>query len=159
LYHYDEPSLTADVRRCMITLPLRFLFPTVAGMLAEKDNIHQLPDWRETPGISDATVIVVETPILHGLPRGDSGFWNDTLALEDIDTEVDAYDLQRQPATRVSLENVFFEFSPLEMAGWELVEESGMRMDPLRGLWLLRQGSQLAFYLAFEILQPTEIEL
>ncbi len=159
LYDYDEPSLTADVRRCMITLPLRFLFPTIADMLAEKDSLHRLPDWHDTPGISDATVIVVETPILHGLPRGDSGFWNDTLVSQDIDTEVDAYDLKGQPAARVSLENVFVEFSPLEMAGWERVEQPGVRMDPLRGLWMLRKGSQLAFYLAFEILQPTQLEL
>jgi hypothetical protein len=78
---------------------------------------------------------------------------------QDIHIEVDAYDLKRQPAARVSLENVFFEFSPLEMAGWGRVEQPGVRMDTLRGLWLLRKGSQLAFYLALEILQPTQIEL
>lgn len=159
LYEYSDPQDTADVRRRMISLPLRLIFPTVAEIISDRSAKQELPDWLKRHPVSDATVILVESPVMHGLPRADTPYWNQGLLVCDISPSVDTFNISDQPAGQVSLENVFFEFSAMETGNWRNVEAPGVRMDPLRGLWLVRHESQFLVYFVFQILQPATVQV
>jgi hypothetical protein len=159
LYEYSDPQDTADVRRHMISLPLRLIFPTAAEIISEASAKEKLPDWSKHHPVSDATVILVESPIMHGLPRADTPHWNQGLLVCDISASVDTFNISDQPAGQVSLENVFFEFSAMEMGNWRNVEAPGVRKDPLHGLWLVRHDSQFLVYFVFQVLQPATVQV
>lgn len=61
--------------------------------------------------------------------------------------EVEALDYASGAGSQVSLKNVFVEFSPLDHAGWERVEQSGGEVQMLRAVWLVRDGSGFAIQL------------
>ena len=139
LYMPDRsPDDFEDLRQRMISLPPPLVFPTMAAEVRNDPERSHDPIWAR---LSEATRILMEGPVLYATPPIDSGFWNLGLLAGDLTPAAPLYDfVSGKIIGEGSLENVFFEFSPLENAGWERFEQPGNELSLTRGIWLLRDG-------------------
>ena len=90
----------------------------------------------------EATLMLLESPLMFVTPPAENDGWNQALLCQDISESVPAYDAKGEVTGQASLNNVFVEFSPLEDP-----DSSGGQLGRIRGAWLVRSGSEMAFNL------------
>jgi hypothetical protein len=97
--------------------------------------------------VNEATRILFEGPFLHWFLSYSPDMWNQAILAGDTSCQVDAL-LLTSETSRVPLTNAFMEFSPLENADWgHLTGKVDYNVQPLRAVWLVRDGSHFGFYL------------
>jgi hypothetical protein len=107
--------------------------------------------------LSDATILVVESPLRFITPPSDYDGWNQELLWGEISDGVAVFDKPSQPVGSTSLQNVFVEFSPLEAPGIGSPGAAHQELEVLRAAWLVRNGSGLGFSLFFQSLPSDRI--
>lgn len=135
-----------DIRqRIIVVRPLR-LYPSAVEEFSGR--LPEVPsEWVRSARLNDATAIVLESPLIFMTPPGNHPFWNQELLMSDLSASVEAFEAPTGATCgKVSLKNVFFEFSPLEKGGWESVEESVATIEVLRAVWLVREGKRLVLH-------------
>jgi FRG domain len=151
----------SDVDRRIIRIAPSLLLPalssgrgTMTPMFLAGSGTDQL--------LEKATGIVLQSPLCALTPPIDDITlpWNHTLLAGDAAKSIAAYDLQTgQMEDRVSLTNVFLEFSPLEKTGWERVETGGSSIVWQRGLWLLRESQEFEIRACFQTFSGSDSDL
>jgi hypothetical protein len=100
--------------------------------------------------LSDATILVAESPLRFILPPSDYDGWNQELLWGEVNDSVNVFDKTSHPVGATSLQNVFVEFSPLESPGIGSPDAAHQELGVLRAAWLVRNGSGLGFSLFFQ---------
>ncbi|MBA3916150.1 MAG: FRG domain-containing protein, partial [Acidobacteriales bacterium] len=90
----------------------------------------------------DATLLLLESPLMFITPPAENEGWNQALLCQDISDNVPVYNAAGQVTGQAALNNVFVEFSPLEDP-----DSSGGQLGRIRGAWLVRSGKEMAFNL------------
>lgn len=97
--------------------------------------------------VNEATRILLETPVLNWFLTYDADMWNQAILASDMSERVDALFPTSGPS-QMPLTNVFIEFSPLENTDWgHLTDRADYDVQPLRAVWLVRDGAHFGFYL------------
>jgi hypothetical protein len=122
-------------RNWIVSPPLLHRWVEGAAHNAPASDVIQL--------VAQAAPIILEAPMVFPYPPGDSDLWHQGLLASDIPDSCMTYNLATQlPEMAVPLNNVLFEFSPLEKSHWEKVVKDNAPMNVLRGVWLRRQPNQ-----------------
>jgi len=119
--------------------------------------IHrEIPELARRPADRAAapTVILLEAPMIHPRPPGDSKEWHHGLLWTDLPDRCPEYDLGgTTPIGTVALDDVLFELSPLENIGWERVIQRQSRIHAVRAVRIQRgRGGVLATVVRQELL-------
>lgn len=97
--------------------------------------------------LTAATPMILETPLLFTTAPADSNQWNQGILVSDMADNVETIDLATgQSSGPVDLTNVFLEFSLLERAGWERIENPNNKSDLIRAMWLMRNQNQFVVH-------------
>jgi FRG domain len=109
--------------------------------------VHRVIPELQTPPAHESppTIIQLEAPTFFTCAPGDSDQWHHGLLWTDVPDRCAEYQFGRdEPVGDLSLANVFFEFSLLEMIGWEqLVHKKIKGIELTRGVWLRRSGTTI----------------
>ena len=140
-YFYSSKTKREEIaRRAKFISPNPF-YPVV------EHSLSMNPSGSREFRFSEATRILFETPVFHWFLRYTPDMWNQAILAADISDEVDELGSTAQ-ARPVPLTNVYMEFSPLENTDWgHLTGETDFNVQPLRALWLVRDGSRFGLYL------------
>ena len=141
----------------------RFLDPPLLHERLQKDasrvQASDLPkdEHLRTTAMTEALPIVLEAPLLRIFPQADSTLWNHELLISDVFDPVPTYLAGQKNATgnEVPTTNVVIQFSALEETDWGAIT-SARRL--VRGLWMARQGEEIAAALVTQNLPQTQIE-
>lgn len=150
LYFPENPQKTEEFTKRFITITPPFLHSVVEGELELSTR---------KVAIRDATVIALEAPLLFATPPVGADEWNLGILTTDISDEVATFTPMGADAGKVPLHNIFFEFSPLDTAGWERVEQPGGEIDWIRAVWLVKEGLDYHLLFCIQSLPKGEIEL
>lgn len=140
-----------------------FLYPPlVHRKLVQKPVADEAADkeWWQAFKLSDATVVLLEAPLLGPLPPPDDN-WNHELLLGDIADSVSWYtqsDEKWIPGGQTGLHNVFFQFSTLEQAFWERAGAPGSDRTLLRGVWIMREKTEIVAVLIRQKIPGTQVD-
>ena len=108
----------------------------------------------------DATRMLFEAPVLSWLLRISTDSWNPGILGTDLPVAVEATDLiDCSRSERVSLTNVFMEFSPLENTDWYRIRGPEPDVQSLRALWLVLHDDRFGLYLFPQRIGPNGVEL
>ena len=140
-YFYSSKTKIGEIsRRTKFISPNPF-YPAIEEGLSM--NLSRSREFR----LSEATRILFEVPLLHWFLTYSADMWNQAILAGDMSEQVDALP-PTSGAAHVPLTNVFLEFSPLENTDWDhLTGKVDYDIQPLRAVWLVRDGSQFGFYL------------
>lgn len=140
--YFDEssPQSFEEVRFCDVMIPP----PLVHRWIGEQAQNSDASDPIRL--VADATPIILEAPVLFPYAPADSKLWHHGLLVSDLPSNVHVYDLETQLGDgEVKLENVLFEFSPLEQANWERVVRDNSPIRLLRAVGLRRRSEEFDF--------------
>lgn len=97
--------------------------------------------------LKDAIGVILEGPILLATPPLDTGQWNEEALWKGVAQTAPIHDRTTGvELASIPLDNVLFEFSPLERADWDRFG-SDETMELMRGVWLRRQGAGFEVWL------------
>ncbi len=148
VYMPREKERALAVMNCEVGISPALMYSTLGNPTLEPyDPVSQKS---EKLALSDATVIVVESPLRFITPPIDYDGWNQALLWGDISESVPVFESLPNPAGSASLQNVFVEFSPLDAPSAEGAAASGQDAQILRGAWVARNGSGLSASLFFQ---------
>jgi hypothetical protein len=140
-YFYSSQTKTGEICRRAKFISPNPLYPIVEPTLSMKTSGAR--EFR----VNEAIRILLEAPLLHWFLSYSPDMWNQAILAGDMSDAVDTLFPASGPA-RVPLTNVFMEFSPLENADWgRLTSQDDSDVQPLRAVWLVRDGSHFGLYL------------
>jgi len=100
---------------------------------------HLVANGLGPPGLAEALGVVLEGPILLGTPPMSTGQWHEEALWRGIGERVALHDGEGNPLGMIPLDNLLFEFSPLERADWDRFGADDS-MELLRAVWLRRHA-------------------
>ena len=138
------------------------LLPALMYSALQPRTVEVFDSRRNSFSLSDATIMVLESPLRFITPVAAHDGWNHAVLCSNISESVPVYDFNVKKKGRVTLQNVFLEFSPLDSPGLTRPETSGHEFEALRAIWLVRSDKSMAtsiFYQMFPRGEITEIKL
>lgn len=156
LYRYEVQDKTNEVlHRIKYVSPTRHDLSDTLTM----DMIDEGTAQRIKLRLSEATHILLDAPIMSRFAHVDSQMWNHGILAGDMSDSSEVFEFSTDaPCGSVSLRNVYFEFSPLEIASWVQVNnpEAGEIQVP-GGIWIGRNGTHFAIELFPRLVTSTGV--
>ena len=156
LYRYEAQDKTNEVlRRIRHVSPTRHDLSDTLTM----DLIDEASAQRIKLRLSEATHILLDAPVIGRFPNADSQMWNHGILAGDMSDSVEAFEFSTDvPCGSVSLRNVYFELSPLEIASWVQFNdpETGEIQVP-GAIWIGRNGMHFAIELFPRLVTSTKV--
>ncbi len=142
LYSYRARDQMIEVlRRTKHVRPTRFEQLDTLTM----DLSNSVSGQRSSFHLKEASHILLDTPIMSWLPAANSQRWNHGILAGDMSDNVETLDLAtNRPCGAASLTNVYFEFCPMEVTGWEQLSNPNGKIEWLGGVWIVREGAYFA---------------
>ena len=106
----------------------------------------------ESPqALAKATTIVFHTPVVTSTPPVDSGQWNHAVLVENVPLQTTVRTTSGKASEdQVSLSNVLVQFSPLDRADWDELEQPGTEHLWTRAVWIVRSGTRFTLHLLLQ---------
>jgi len=145
LYYYKARDKRDEItRRIKRVSPTRHVLSDTLTM----DLVDEVSAAQIKFRLNEATHILLDAPIMSRLPAADSQMWNQGILGGDMSDSVEAFDVSTETRCgSVSLTNVYFEFSPLEVTGWEQLGKPNGKIEWLGGMWIVRKDAHVAVQL------------
>lgn len=155
LYHYSAPNKTEEIcRRIKFVSPTRHDLPDTLAMELPNGPSSERTKFR----LNEATHILLETPILKRL-RADPERWNHSILAGDMSDSVQVFDpLTNDARGSVSLKNVYFQFSPLEVPDWEELTDAKTQIQVPGGLWIGVEGAHFVVQVFPRLVTGTKVQ-
>jgi hypothetical protein len=141
LYLWDEASAT-EVSGEIIYIGT----PTLSPDLRLTQIIDQESGGSRNLLPDDAVTILVEKPLYLTTPPIDSAMWSMQNAIQDLPKLAPVRKTSRAANSHVSLQRVYFEFSPLELSVWHLAENSDTESIFHSGAYVEREGDTFTMW-------------
>jgi hypothetical protein len=156
LYRYESQEKTNEVlHRIKHVPPTRHELSDTLNMdVIDKASAHRM-EFR----LGEATHVLVDAPIMNRFLDADPQIWNHGILAGDMSDSVDVFEFStNEPCGSALLTNVYFEFSPLEIASWVQLNnpEAGDIQVP-GGIWIGRNGTHFVIELFPRIVTSTRV--
>ena len=146
LYRYQGEDKTKEVlRRVKHVSPTRHdLLNTLTMGLIDEASAHRIEFH-----LSKATHILLDAPIMNRFLDADPQIWNHGILVGDMSDNVEAFEFSTdKPCGSVSLTNVYFEISPLEITNWvQLHDYKAGEIQVPEAIWIGRNRARFAIEL------------
>jgi hypothetical protein len=155
LYFYKARNKTKEILHQSRHLPrARLHLSDTLKMKLVSGESPKVSEFR----LSEATHILLEAPIIAWVPPANSEMWNHGILAGDMTDSIDAFEGPTDEACcSLSLKNLYIEFSPLEVTGWEQLNDPNGRIDLLGGLWIVRNETHFALRLFPQVVKSPRV--